>query len=95
MKQRLFLTFFCVVLLTLSAYAQTPLRRSDSFVGLHFDFHAGMSDTHIGQTVTEAMIDSLLSQVKPDFIQIDCKGHPGVSSYPTKIGHKPVHFDKR
>jgi len=75
-------------------FGQTPLRRANSFVGLHFDFHASIDDTHIGQTVTEAMIDSLLKKAKPDFIQMDCKGHPGVSSYPTKIGNKPTHFEK-
>jgi hypothetical protein len=32
------------------------------------------------------MVDSLIRAVKPDFIQVDCKGHPGFSSYPTKVG---------
>ncbi len=73
---------------------KTPLRRSDSFFGLHFDFHAGLGDTLIGKTLTESMVDSLLTAVKPDFIQIDCKGHPGVSSYPTKAGHSAGHFLK-
>lgn len=74
--------------------AQTPLRRSESFFGLHFDFHAGLSDTLIGKTLTDSMIDSLLAKVKPDFIQVDCKGHPGVTSYPTKVGHTPKRFEK-
>src|SRR5450631_2965195 len=62
------------------------LRRKDSFFGLHFDFHAGTTDEHIGRTLTYGMIDTLLSEVHPDFIQVDCKGHPGISSYPTKVG---------
>ena len=75
-------------------FAQTLLRRSESFFGLHFDFHAGLEDTLIGKTLTDKMIDSLLTKVKPDFIQVDCKGHPGVTSYPTKVGHMPKRFEK-
>lgn len=86
------LFFLCFFISSL--FAQTPLRRSESFFGLHFDFHAGLEDTLIGKTLTEKMIDSLLTKVKPDFIQVDCKGHPGVTSYPTKVGHTPKHFEK-
>jgi hypothetical protein len=32
--------------------------------------------------------------VRPDFIQIDCKGHPGISSYPTKVGFHVKGFEK-
>lgn len=66
---------------------KVPLRRADSFFGLHFDFHALTTDTLVGKTLSEGMIDSLLKSVKPDFIQVDCKGHPGVTSYPTKIAN--------
>lgn len=90
---------FCFAVLlcllqNIAAQNQTPLRRADSYLGLHFDFHAGFGDKEIGKTLTERMIDSLLLRVKPDFIQVDCKGHPGVSSYPTKVGHKPDTFVK-
>ena len=27
-----------------------------------------------------------IEQARPDFVQCDCKGHPGNSSYPTKVG---------
>lgn len=33
------------------------------------------------------MINSIIDQVKPDYIQIDCKGHRGLSGYPTKVGN--------
>jgi hypothetical protein len=33
------------------------------------------------------MIDNIINLVKPDYLQIDCKGHPGYSSYPTKVGN--------
>jgi hypothetical protein len=66
----------------------------DRFAGLHLDFHAMLKDTSIGKTFTHGLIDSLLSIAKPDFIQVDCKGHYGISSYPTKVGNAPAHFDK-
>ena len=66
--------------------------RAQSFFGLHFDFHAESSDKQIGKTLTEGMIDSLLTAVKPDFIQVDCKGHPGYTSYPTKVGNQAGGF---
>ncbi len=40
------------------------------------------------------MIDTFLTRVSPDFIQIDCKGHPGISSYPTKVGYHVKGFEK-
>jgi hypothetical protein len=63
------------------------LRRADSFLGIHFDFHAGPNDKDIGQNTTPAMINAIIDQVHPDYLQIDCKGHPGYSSYPTKVGN--------
>ncbi|GAA4467812.1 hypothetical protein GCM10023189_52080 [Nibrella saemangeumensis] len=91
-------TLLCVSLL-LSGIAtaqptKTPLRRADSFFGLHFDFHAGINDKSIGQTLTDGMVDTLLRRVKPDFIQVDSKGHSGVTSYPTKVGHAYSNFTK-
>ncbi|WP_423126698.1 hypothetical protein [Gaoshiqia sp. Z1-71] len=70
------------------------LRRSDSFFGLHFDFHANKNDSTVGKTFTAEMIDSLLTMVQPDYIQVDCKGHPGISSYPTKVGNAAPGFVK-
>jgi hypothetical protein len=88
------LRFFIALFLPFHLFAQTPLRRSESFFGLHFDFHAVLEDTLIGKTLTDSMIDSLLVKVKPDFIQVDCKGHSGVTSYPTKVGYTPKRFEK-
>jgi len=70
------------------------LRRSESFFGLHFDFHAQATDQNVGETLTEEMIDSMLVAVQPDFIQVDCKGHPGITSYPTetKLGTQVASF---
>jgi ABC-type lipoprotein export system ATPase subunit len=40
------------------------------------------------------MVEYIINQVKPDFIQVDCKGHPGYSSYPTKVGNQAPGFVK-
>ncbi|MBR4072795.1 MAG: alpha-L-fucosidase [Clostridia bacterium] len=57
----------------------------DRFFGLHFDFHAG-NDTEIGVRTNIEDIEKYILDARPDFIQCDCKGHPGNSSYPTKVG---------
>ncbi len=70
------------------------LRRSESYFGLHFDFHASVNDSLIGKSLTYEMVDSMLEMVRPDYIQVDCKGHPGISSYPTKVGNPAPGFVK-
>lgn len=60
--------------------------RKDAFFGIHFDLHAGPHDTELGADLTEEMIARLLERVQPDYVQQDCKGHPGYASYPTKVG---------
>lgn len=79
---------------TPAAPAGTPprLKRSEAFLGIHFDFHAGRDCTEIGRNTTPEMIAAILEQVKPDYLQIDCKGHPGLSSYPTKVGNPAPGF---
>jgi len=68
------------------------LKRAESFLGIHFDFHAGQDCTEIGKNTTREMIENVINQVRPDYIQIDCKGHPGLSSYPTKVGNQAPGF---
>ncbi len=57
----------------------------NAFFGLHFDLHANEHDA-LGSEVTFEHIYAELSKVKPDFVQYDCKGHPGYAGYPTKVG---------
>ncbi|MBM3892685.1 MAG: hypothetical protein FJ388_26500, partial [Verrucomicrobia bacterium] len=59
-----------------------------SFLGIHFDFHANTDCTNVGANTTPAMVENIINLVRPDYLQIDCKGHPGISSYPTKVGHQ-------
>jgi hypothetical protein len=63
------------------------LKRADSFLGIHFDFHAGPDCTEVGKYTTPEMIERIIDLVGPDYLQIDCKGHPGFASYPTRLGN--------
>ena len=67
-------------------------KRKDSFFGLHFDFHANPKDGLQGATLEESDIRTICRELKPDFIQIDCKGHPGWASYPSKLGNAMPEF---
>lgn len=75
-------------------WGQEPerLRRDQSFFGIHFDFHAGSDCNEVGKNTTSAMVQTIIDMVKPDYIQTDCKGHPGYSSYPTKVGNPAPGF---
>ncbi|HPA20686.1 MAG TPA: hypothetical protein PLU30_23255 [Verrucomicrobiae bacterium] len=70
-----------------AADGPVSLRRSEAFFGIHFDFHAGPDCTNVGARTTPQMVNLIVDRVRPDYIQIDCKGHPGYSSYPTKVGN--------
>jgi len=69
-------------------------RRKESFWGLHFDFHAKPSDGIQGKDLKEEDIRKICHLLKPDFIQIDCKGHSGWTSYPSKLGNAMPEFAK-
>lgn len=68
------------------------LRREDSFLGVHFDFHAGPDCKEVGRNVSPEMVNAIIDKVHPDFMQIDCKGHGGYSSYPTEVGNPAPGF---
>lgn len=67
-------------------------KRAESFLGVHFDFHAGHDCTEVGKRTTRDMVEHILDAVQPDYVQCDCKGHPGISSYPTKVGNPAPGF---
>jgi hypothetical protein len=91
---------YCLTLLALFASLGTAqnqpsserLRRAESFLGIHFDFHANDDCAEIGKNVTPEMVAGIIDQVRPDYIQVDCKGHRGLSSYPTKVGNPAPGF---
>jgi len=68
------------------------MKRADAFLGIHFDFHAGDDCNRVGARTTPEMVALVIDKVKPDYIQIDCKGHRGYSSYPTKVGNPAPGF---
>jgi len=63
-----------------------PIARKDAFFGLHFDLHPQETDTSLGADISEDNIRDLLTRVKPDYVQYDCKGHAGWAGYPTAVG---------
>ena len=69
-------------------------KRADAFAGIHFDFHANDDSVDIGNLTTPELIQEMIDRVKPDFVQCDCKGHRGYSSYETKVGYKAPGFAK-
>ncbi len=83
-----------LVAIAQSVKPSQKLRRADCFFGVHFDLHASEDITDAGKTLTPEMVDTFLTKVRPDFIQIDCKGHPGISSYPTQAGYHVKGFQK-
>lgn len=56
------------------------------FFGLHFDYHACEETKDIGKNFDPSILEKIIKEVKPDFIQCDTKGHPGLTSYNTKVG---------
>ncbi len=94
--KKLFTLLLVFSLCNLFGQGSMPSRldRAHSYFGLHFDFHAGPDCKEVGKNVDAAMVNNLIDQVKPDFIQVDCKGHPGYSSYPTKVGNPVPGFVK-
>ena len=56
------------------------------YFGLHYDLHANENDTELGAELTAEHLRERLLCVAPDWIQCDCKGHPGWTSWPTKVG---------
>jgi len=94
MKHFISVAFVWLLFISVNAQNDYKLRRSDSFWGLHFDRHTQLTDDHIGASLTEEMVDSMLRLARPDYIQVDSKGHPGVSSYPTKVGQQAAGYEK-
>lgn len=58
----------------------------NAFFGLHYDLHAGAGDTELGRELTPEHLREALARVGVDWIQCDCKGHAGYTSWPTKVG---------
>ncbi|MEI9806622.1 MAG: alpha-L-fucosidase [Bacteroidota bacterium] len=92
MRNKIVFTVALILLQVSSLHAQKKLRRSESFFGFHFDFHAVATDKELGKNFDTLLLNEFLARTKPDFIQVDSKGHFGFSSYPTKVGYSPNSF---
>jgi hypothetical protein len=90
MKHKLKQLAIALILLLLPRFANAQnsknFRATDRFFGVHFDFHANPDTKGIGKTLKAEDVADMLDKVKPDYIQVDTKGHPGISSYPTTVG---------
>lgn len=67
--------------------ARTPNWHDHVFFGIHYDLHANLNDTVLGRDVTPDLLRAAWEKIRPDWIQCDCKGHPGYTSWPTKVGY--------
>ncbi|MBC8160486.1 MAG: alpha-L-fucosidase [Roseiflexaceae bacterium] len=63
-----------------------PNWHAEVFFGIHYDLHASPTDTALGAELTAEHLRERLLRVQPDWIHCDCKGHPGYTSWPTKVG---------
>ncbi len=50
-------------------------------LGLHYDLHAGLTDTELGARCGWSDLAPALKLMGPDFVQTDCKGHAGYTSW--------------
>lgn len=60
------------------------------YFGLHYDLHAGPQDTDLGTRCGEDDLLPMLRLMAPDFVQTDCKGHPGYTSWFSKVPNATV-----
>lgn len=90
-----------IPLLLLTACSQAPQEDSTAndpgrrYFGLHFDFHASperCGDCSIGESLKEEDIRQICRELRPDFLQVDSKGHPGWTSFPSKLGNAMPRF---
>jgi hypothetical protein len=54
---------------------------------VHYDYHAMAEDDNLGGELTYEHLRAEMERLKPDWIQCDCKGVFGLTSYPSKLGN--------
>jgi hypothetical protein len=54
------------------------------YFGLHYDLHANERDTELGLHATPDRLVPMLKLMGCQFVQTDCKGHPGYTSWYSK-----------
>jgi len=68
------------------AKRKVRIPRKDAFFGFHHDAHSRDESIEKGTDVTEEMVERLIRETKPDYIQYDGKHGSGNVSFHTKIG---------
>jgi hypothetical protein len=58
--------------------------------GLHYDMHVSLSDQHIGERISVEDLVLNLKDMKCDWVQTDCKGHPGVTGWKSEVSAATV-----
>lgn len=53
----------------------------DRYFGFHYDLHANKKDTELGKRATPRELVPMLKLMGCQFVQTDCKGHPGYTSW--------------
>jgi hypothetical protein len=62
----------------------------DHYFGLHYDLHATATDTELGTRCDPDALVPMLERMGPDFVQTDCKGHAGYTSWFSKVANASV-----
>jgi len=60
------------------------------YFGLHYDLHASERDTELGLRATPDRLVPMLKLTGCQFVQTDCKGHPGYTSWFSKTPNASV-----
>jgi hypothetical protein len=60
------------------------------YFGLHYDLHANEHDTTLGTHCTSEELEASLRLMKPEWVQTDCKGHRGMTSWFSKVPNATV-----
>lgn len=60
------------------------------YFGLHYDLHAKETDTELGMRCSPKELIPMLRLMGADFVQTDCKGHPGYTSWFSRVPNASV-----
>jgi hypothetical protein len=60
------------------------------YFGLHYDLHAGPQDTALGTHCTPRELIPSLKLMDPEWVQTDCKGVPGLTSWFSQVPEATV-----
>jgi hypothetical protein len=55
------------------------------YFGLHYDLHANANDTDLGTKADPEILIPLLNLMRPQWVQTDCKGHAGYTSWFSQV----------